>query len=207
MLPAPLAVNRQPMSSASSVAGARSSEDAHYSDNSDSNLRLVPSMQSDQHQPYADYEGPPTGLGGFATNGSPGSASRYSSPVRSMESPQPRANNFRSPTGLYGDVSNPFSTTSPDSSEHTFTAEPEEFTPPGPSLPARAGGRSNTASGVRLTDGGPVPGPEGVRRVSRPSGRRPQSQNRYSRSSTAFSLPPGAAPPQPNNFGPGPGFN
>jgi chitin synthase len=52
-----------------------------------------------------------------------------------------------------------------------------------------------------LMDGGPVPGPEGVRRVSRPSSRRPTSQippqNRYSRADSMYTLPPGAAAPQP----------
>lgn len=71
----PPMINRWPMSSALSVADARSSKDAHYSDNSDFGVC---------YQPYADYQGP--GLGGFATNGSLGSASRYSSPVRSKES-------------------------------------------------------------------------------------------------------------------------
>ncbi|KAE9388610.1 glycosyltransferase family 2 protein [Gymnopus androsaceus JB14] len=190
MLPAPLAVNRQPMSSNSSVSGARSSEDAHYSDHSDSNLRLVPSLQSDDAVPSNFSAALPS--------------SRYSSPGRSMDPPQPRVNNFRSPTSYYSDVSNPFSTPSADS-DHAYTAEPEEMATPSPGPgPGRAGGRSMT-TGVRLTDGGPVPSAEGgVRRVTRPSGRRPQSQNRYSRSSTAFSLPPGAAPPQPTNFG---GFN
>jgi len=50
--------------------------------------------------------------------------------------------------------------------------------------------------GVQLTDSGPVAS-DGVRRVSRSQGR-PASQNRYSRNSGAFNLPPGAAPPQPN---------
>ncbi|KIK71495.1 glycosyltransferase family 2 protein [Collybiopsis luxurians FD-317 M1] len=190
MLPAPLAVNRQPMSSSSSssVAAARSSEE-HSSDNS-SNLRLVPSFQSDHQQSSSDHELPPP---------PPPRASspRYSSPApRSIDSPQGRAtsNNFRSPTVL-SDVSNPFSTTSPVSSEHLFSAEPEEMMSPSPvPAPGRPGGRG---TGVRLTDDGPVPGPDGVRRIARQGGRRPQSQNRYSRSSTAFSLPPGAAPPQP----------
>ncbi|KAE9408422.1 DUF1744-domain-containing protein [Gymnopus androsaceus JB14] len=74
MLPAPLAVNRQPMSSNSSVSGARSSEDAHYSDHSDSNLRLVPSLQSDDAVPSNFSAALPS--------------SRYSSPGRSMDSPQ-----------------------------------------------------------------------------------------------------------------------
>jgi len=72
------------------------------------------------------------------------------------------------------------------------------FTPDYDEPSARGGG----GRGVRLMDSGPVPGPEGVRRVSRPTGRRPTSQtpsqNRYSRNSTMLNLPPGAAPPQPN---------
>ncbi|KAJ7286615.1 hypothetical protein C8J57DRAFT_666496 [Mycena rebaudengoi] len=74
----------------------------------------------------------------------------------------------------------------------------------------RCGG---VARGVRLTDCGPVQGPEGgVRHVARPNSRRPTSQvplsargqgplqsqptqNRYLRNSIGFSLPPGAAPP------------
>ena len=88
------------------------------------------------------------------------------------------------------EAQNPFrsSTTSHSHDDHSmFTPDYDE---------QNSGGR-----GVRLMDSGPVPGPEGVRRVSRP--RRPTSQtpsqNRYSRSSTSvFSLPPGAAPPQPN---------
>ncbi|KAE9388614.1 hypothetical protein BT96DRAFT_947489 [Gymnopus androsaceus JB14] len=172
MLPAPLAVNRQPMSS-NSLESAFGAE-----------------LQSDDAVPSNFSAALPS--------------SRYSSPGRSMDSPQPRVNNFRSPTSYYSDVSNPFSTPSADS-DHAYTAEPEEMATPSPGPgPGRAGGRSMT-TGVRLTDGGPVPSAEGgVRRVTRPSGRRPQSQNRYSRSSTAFSLPPGAAPPQPTNFG---GFN
>jgi chitin synthase len=56
--------------------------------------------------------------------------------------------------------------------------------------------------GVSLSDNGPVPGPDGVRRVSRPPARRtsqPPQQNRYSRTTSLYAtLPPGAAPPQPN---------
>jgi len=51
--------------------------------------------------------------------------------------------------------------------------------------------------GVQLTDTGPVAS-DGVRRVSRSQGRPASLQNRYSRNSGAFNLPPGAAPPQPN---------
>ena len=51
--------------------------------------------------------------------------------------------------------------------------------------------------GVQLTDNGPVLS-EGVRRVPRSQGRPTSMQNRYSRNSGVFSLPPGAAAPQPN---------
>jgi chitin synthase len=51
--------------------------------------------------------------------------------------------------------------------------------------------------GVQLSDTGPVPS-DGVRRVSRSQGRPASLQNRYSRNSGVFNLPPGAAPPQPN---------
>ncbi|KAF8913155.1 glycosyltransferase family 2 protein [Gymnopilus junonius] len=170
MLPAPLAVNRPLMSSASSV-GMRSSEDNYASDNG-SNLRLIPS----QADTYAD------------TSESSSTSQRLLSPMspydprftRQVPSPQPPSL-----------VENPFrsQTTSPTLYDEQTAFIPEYEDPHG------RGGR-----GVRLTDSGPVPGPDGVRRVSRPQGRRPTSQappqNRYSRNSAAFSLPPGAAPPQ-----------
>ncbi|KAJ7870902.1 glycosyltransferase family 2 protein [Mycena olivaceomarginata] len=76
-----------------------------------------------------------------------------------------------------------------------MSASPVMYDEPEEASPVRGGGGGR---GVRLTDSGPVPGPEGgVRRVARPSARRPTSQpNRYSRNSMGFSLPPGAAPPQ-----------
>jgi len=53
--------------------------------------------------------------------------------------------------------------------------------------------------GVSLTDSGPVPSAEGgVRRVAARGRRQSQQaspQNRYSRNSAVFALPPGAAPP------------
>jgi chitin synthase len=58
--------------------------------------------------------------------------------------------------------------------------------------------------GVSLSDNGPVPSPDGVRRVSRPSRRtsQPSQQNRYSRTTSLYaSLPPGAAAPNPNGGG------
>jgi chitin synthase len=50
---------------------------------------------------------------------------------------------------------------------------------------------------VQLTDNGPIPS-DGVRRVPRSQARPGSMQNRYSRNSGVFSLPPGAAPPQPH---------
>lgn len=202
MLPAPLSVNRNNASPASSGGLSRSSEDnAYLSDSAESNLRLVPSFQSGDQYSTDMYEAP-------ASTSSP---SRYASATPQYQSPIPRVaqsanvRSVTSPSG-YTEAHNPFrgSTTSPMSydDQQTYTSEPEEIPVASPPSRAQAGGR-----GVRLTDSGPVPGPEGVRRVSRPSGRRPTSQaapisnqNRYSRSSV-YNLPPGAAAPQSNPYG------
>ncbi|KAF9469532.1 glycosyltransferase family 2 protein [Collybia nuda] len=183
MLPAPLAVNKPMMSSTSTVGASRTSEDNYLSDSgSGSNQRLIPSPHSLDQDSYESsgthklmsptaYESPAPRLPPVNT--------------RRIPSPQPSPDNpFRQ------SVSSPMSYDDqpfiPDYSEDNNTS--------------RAAAR-----GVRLTDSGPVPGPDGVRRVSRPSGRRPSSQvppqNRYSRNSAAYSLPPGAAPPQPGYGG------
>ncbi|KAF8167592.1 glycosyltransferase family 2 protein [Crassisporium funariophilum] len=177
MLPAPLAVSRPMMSSASSVGMSRSSEDNYTSDNgSGSNLRLISSPSTDQY-----VESPESA-----------SAQRLLSPSSPYDSRGFGRNGPPQPPSMT--EQNPFrsQTTSPMSYEDSaYSAEYED------AAAAARGGR-----GVRLTDSGPVPGPEGVRRVSRPTGRRPTSQapsqNRYSRNSTVFSLPPGAAAPQAN---------
>ncbi|KIM47653.1 glycosyltransferase family 2 protein [Hebeloma cylindrosporum] len=175
MLPAPLAVNNRPlMSSASSAGVSRSSEDNYNSDSgSGSNLRLIPSAQDT-----------------FPDTPEPSSGQRLLSPTSPYD---PRfSRQIPSPQPPVGDSQNPFrsQTTSPTSYEETSALSPDY---------------DGAGRGVRLKDGGPVPGPDGVRRVSRPTSRRPTSQgptqNRYSRNSTAFSLPPGAAPPQPNYGG------
>lgn len=171
MLPAPLAVNRQPMSSASSVGMSRSSEDNNYASASDtgsnSNLRLLPSPQT-TNEGYSEISDASQRLL---------SPTSPHDPRFSRQAPSPHGDPFRSQT------------TSPAHYDDNTTFIPEY----------------DNGRGVRLTDSGPVPGPDGVRRVSRPTGRRPTSQaptqNRYSRSSTAFSLPPGAAPPQPGYGG------
>lgn len=195
MLPAPLAVNRAPMSSASSVGMSRSSEDNLYSDtgNSGSNLRLVPSPQSvDQYSDsYESSNNTSTGINTkrYTTPPPPPPESRYESPVprQAMQGMNNRSNT----SSVEGSSANPFytQTTSPISYDDHYSPVESD----------RNAGRG----GVRLTDSGPVPGPEGVRRVARPVGRRPSSQapqNRYSRNSTVFSLPPGAAAPQ-HNYG------
>jgi chitin synthase len=92
----------------------------------------------------------------------------------------------------------------------------------GDSLPSLDDGEFYTSTsqpavsgrGVNLIDSGPVSSGDGVRRLSRPGARRPTSTvqsatERYSRvsnshspgSSLAVRLPPGAAPPQPGNYG------
>ncbi|KAL0574932.1 Chitin synthase, class 3 [Marasmius crinis-equi] len=178
MLPAPLAVTRNPMSSASSVGGPRSSED--ISDNgsgngSHSNLRLAPSLQS-----HSDMESPHP---------------RYPSPGGPYDTPTARSSS----------ASNPFYSQLQATSPVSY----EESTP---MVFGQGGGNESDSEspyrggrGVRLTDGGPVPGPDGVRRVSRQGGRRQSTQNqpqaRYSRNSGAFGLPPGAAPPTPGGGG------
>ncbi|KAF9011219.1 glycosyltransferase family 2 protein [Cyathus striatus] len=182
MLPAPLAVNRQMMASNTTVA--RSSEDNYNSDAaSGSYQRLISSPQS--ADPYAEsYDSSPSGRLLSPTSQDPRYGSRQVSPQ-----PQSAADPFRSMT------TSPTSYEGEPQLQHHSSQESDEL----------VGNSSKPGRGVRLMDGGPVPGPEGVRRVSRQAVRRPTSQappqNRYSRSSTAFSLPPGAAPPQSNPYG------
>ncbi|KAH7886333.1 glycosyltransferase family 2 protein [Phlebopus sp. FC_14] len=185
MLPAPLSMNRTLTSGTSSAGLSRSSEDAAYMSEvgSTSNQRLVSTPQ----EPFVDsYSDTPM--------------VRY--PQFDVQVARAAGNNgavLRNPTvsSQYpGETQNPFRTPEPhvaayDEQYSGYTAEPEDIPPVVPS--------HRQARGVSLSDNGPVPGPEGVRRVARPTGRRPTSQapqNRYSRSSTAFNLPPGAAPPQ-----------
>uniref|UniRef100_A0A0W0FKT0 chitin synthase n=1 Tax=Moniliophthora roreri TaxID=221103 RepID=A0A0W0FKT0_MONRR len=136
MLPAPLAVNRGPMSSGSSI-GPRSSEDV--SDNgsghgSQSNLRLVPSFQSEEH-------------------GSPGP--RYPSPGMQYDAPTARSSQA-SGNPFYSQVP----VTSPTSYEDSFSA-PYAISPGGDSDSEVASPNPYRGRGVRLTDSGPVPGPDG----------------------------------------------
>ncbi|KAI0814846.1 chitin synthase-domain-containing protein [Irpex lacteus] len=185
MLPAPLSVSRMTPTSASvsTAALSRSSEEGGYgSDIGSSHQRLIQGSQEGQ---YDDYDG------------SPGS-SAYSPPPQVSPFEQPPRQSRQSTAGYYGmDPQVPHAY--PQQQAYTpYTAEPEEL----PNVPQAAAGRAHSRTrGVSLADNGPVPGPGGVRRVSRQPNKRPTSQappaNRYSRNS---SLPPGAAPPQ-NTYG------
>lgn len=194
MLPAPLSVDRGLMSSTPSVGVSRSSEDAYVSDNgSASNHRLIPSPQSpDQYSESLESSSTTHASGGRLLSPSP-----YNNNIPRAYTGTPNQRQRAPSPSMNHESNNPFRsmTTSP--------ASPEEYQPYGGNEEEL---RRSRASGIRLTDEGPVPGPDGVRRVSRPAGRRPTSQaapaqNRYSRSSTVFSLPPGAAPPTTNMSG------
>lgn len=182
-LPAPLYASKNPTSvtPASSAAMSRSSEDVVYSDGgSTSNQRLVSTPQDQYIDSYTEsprypqFDAHVARAGGVLRN-----------QTISSQYPGETQNPFRSEPHV----------ATYDDQHGGYSAEPEDMSPPPVPSKYQQGGR-----GVSLSDNGPVPGPEGVRRVARPSVRRPTSQapqNRYSRSSTAFNLPPGAAPPQP----------
>lgn len=194
MLPAPLSVNRPMMASTSTVGMSRSSEDNYLSDTaSGSNQRLLPQSPPGEYYPEP-YESPSSQRHlspASPYDSSSGAPRAYSGPTtRSAPSPQPY------PGVSVSEVSNPFRslTTSPTGYDEAASGysmnESDESGPRG------------SRGGVRLMDSGPVPGPEGVRRVSRAGRARPSSQtpqqNRYSRNSMGYGLPPGAAPPQPH---------
>ncbi|KAI0082135.1 hypothetical protein K474DRAFT_1703153 [Panus rudis PR-1116 ss-1] len=201
MLPAPLAVNRMTATSASgsTTVLSRSSEEGYNSDIG-SQQRLVPSPPQDSYNPSDEYEASPF-AGGRYTSQSP-------SPFQERVSRTVGQNNGalkQATSNQYTvETQNPYGYSQPqyaaeyDQPEVPFTSEPEEY----PNIvPAHV--QPTRTRGVSLADNGPVPGPEGVRRVSRQPNRRSSSQvppqNRYSRSSPSpfANLPPGAAPPQP----------
>ena len=173
MLPAPLSVGRPGAAAHTpSVSTIALSRESEEGYNSDigSQQRLV-SPQEDEFQPN-NFEARVSRTGGVLRQ---------------------NTNSAQFP----GETQNPY-TYSPQSAgfaddQTPFSTEPEDMGPPMPNATPRT-------RGISLSDHGPVPGPGGVRRVSRQQGRRPSSQapppqgaNRYSRN---FSLPPGAAPPQ-----------
>ncbi|THH30224.1 hypothetical protein EUX98_g3956 [Antrodiella citrinella] len=197
MLPAPLAVNRPGSNtnpSASTTMFSRSSEDGYAGSDVGSQQRLVPSPPQDGYYPD-EYDS-----GHYTPQSAP------SSPFEQRVSRTAGANSgvLRHSQQQFATevTNNPYSYEQP---QVPFTAEPDEFFG-SQSAAANAAAAANRARGISLADNGPVPGPEGVRRVARQAARRSQSQaptpsqNRYSRSSFP-ALPPGAAPPQPGGYG------
>ncbi|KAJ6500622.1 glycosyltransferase family 2 protein [Mycena sanguinolenta] len=214
MLPTPLAVSRHTTASASSngvsstasAPRSRSSDEGGFGyDGNISAQHLLPSPQSASVGDWGDsaygapYEAPlpprpPREAHGRASmdNGTPpGSANPFMTPRMSAST---------SPV-MYDEPEDGMSPASPRSNSRPNSRS--GF----PGIGSGGGGGGPGGRGIQLTDSGPVPGPEGVRRVAR-NARRPTSQvppqpNRYSRGSMspAFSLPPGAAPPQAGPYG------
>lgn len=191
MLPAPLAVNRPLMSSTSTVGMSRNSEDVSDSGSSAAHNRLIPSPHHSFSAGHDSVESVPSI-----------STQRLNSPVYTNPSPQQDIQNpFRSV------VSTPTAMTYDDYPQQSWSPDYANDDAMSSNIGANPNNRPSVYGnrGVRLTDSGPVPGPEGVRRVSRQGRQRPNSQappqNRYSRNSQGFTLPPGAAPPQPGYQG------
>lgn len=182
-LPAPLAVNRP------SPRQSRTSEDAGGPDSSRQRLISSPQSVDEQH----GYDTP---------DNSPSmpSSSRYTSPASAEPSNSSAVRRARNSA-----ETNPFVHSNsrgiiPDYDRVSPTADSEEHASgnytPSPSTQSH----TRRARGVSLTDNGPVPGPDGVRRVARKrQSQQSPPQNRYSRGSTY--LPPGAAMPQPGGYG------
>lgn len=196
MLPAPLSVTRTPgaNTNASTAVLSRSSEEGYAMSDSGSQQRLVPSPPQDGYYPD-EYESP-----GRYTPQSPQTSpfeQRVSRTAGANSGVLRNSSQHQYPIEVHN---NPFSYEQP---HVPYTAEPDEL-PHSPQLSSAAA--ASRTRGISLADNGPVPGPEGVRRVARQSNRRSQSQapapqqNRYSRSSFP-ALPPGAAPPQPGGYG------
>jgi chitin synthase len=173
-----------------STSATRSSEDIYGSDSSSAHQRLIPSPASpdayagaSENEPYSprSLEAHVSRGGGALRSGTAPSLYPGETPVQHPAAYAPE-----------------------------FSAEPEEFQ-------AQHGHHHHhqqaprSRGGVSLTDSGPVPSAsgDGVRRVARPrrQSTQPQgpAQNRYSRSSTygAGALPPGAAAPNPTQYGAG----
>ncbi|TFY74779.1 hypothetical protein EWM64_g9233, partial [Hericium alpestre] len=195
-LPAPLALNRAPTAttaggaSSSSVPQSRSSEDAYTSDVSSSHQRLISSPG--EYSSEETYDSPVTPAPRYTSPGQPSFESQVSRAVGSSNAVLREGAHSQYP----GETYNAYQA----QAGYEHYAEPEELASHQQAPPGRS---TQTSRGISLSDNGPVPGPEGVRRVARPGQRRPTSQtppqNRYSRSSTYGSLPPGAAPPNANS--------
>ncbi|KAI0931177.1 hypothetical protein AcW1_001351 [Taiwanofungus camphoratus] len=215
MLPAPLSVNNRPAGSTTasvSTSGlSRSSEEGGYTSDIGSQQRLVSSPPQDYQD---DYDGSPFSQQSYAQqqySQQPHPQQSYSQQPGAFEARVSRTAGANSgvlrqsttASQYPGETYNPYGyqqTTRYEEPHVPFVSnEPEEMIIPPLPPPSAAPARSR---GVSLADNGPVPGPGGVRRVSRQTGRRTTSQappqNRYSRTSpsTYMNLPPGAAPPQ-----------
>jgi chitin synthase len=185
-LPAPLALNRPATYGGSSSSVTRSSEDV-YSDHSSSHHRLVSPTSNTAEQHVEDHNGASTAP---SRRASPGRGNYDHQSASSHGTVRPAA----ALTPFPGEA-NPFQS----GHDNHYAVEQDAGQSP-------SGGRSRIR-GVSLSDNGPVPSPDGVRRVSRPSRRtsQPPQQNRYSRTNSLYaSLPPGAAPPSPSPNG---GYN
>ncbi|OBZ68586.1 Chitin synthase 5 [Grifola frondosa] len=194
MLPAPLAINRTSTTppSVTTTAVSRSSEDGYNSDVG-SQQRLV--SPQDSYGYHEDYDASSPSSGKYQpTNNLEARVSRTGGVLRqgTMSNQHP------------GETQNPYiyspQAAGYDDPRASYVAEPEEMPVIPPVIPPLPNSRTR---GVSLSDRGPVPGPGGVRRVSRQQNRRPtsqapQQQNRYSRTTPSpfGALPPGAAPPQ-----------
>ncbi|KAH9081758.1 glycosyltransferase family 2 protein [Lactarius deliciosus] len=191
-LPAPLALNR-PLAGGSSTSVARSNEDV-FSDNASSHQRLVssPTSTATEHQ-AEEYHG--ASAAASQRRPSPGRGNHDHHNVR-VTGGHGTIRQATAPISFPIETANPFQTGHGDyyGVEHDVTH----------TVSSPTSGGQPRSRGISLSDKGPVPPEGGVRRVSRPPQRRPTSQtpqqNRYSRPSSIYAtLPPGAAPPNPNN--------
>ena len=200
-LPAPLGRGPSPGSPVSNNSQSRSSEEAtpytHGHDNS--HQRLLPtSYSTDYSQENSQDSEQHSSVPGQSQTSIESHMTRMGSGVLrqstiSTQYPVETQNPYRHPQPQAAmSYEEPF----------PYSTEPEE-------LPQSYPAPNRNNRGISLADNGPVPGPEGVRRVARPQARRTSAQNpptngnRYSRNSVSGgtspgpSLPPGAAPPAP----------
>ncbi|KAH8110691.1 glycosyltransferase family 2 protein [Phellopilus nigrolimitatus] len=230
MLPAPLAVNNRPggllsgTTPSASTGFSRTSEEMPMLSDTGSHARLISSPPDSEYNVHSNrrdslqnmlpspeaYAPPPIESyvrGRHGVGGSAGGVVLRQGTVSSSY-PGETQNPYRhsQPQAAGYDEDYP-STTAESDDTQSSAAHHVNVSARQQQQAAAAAARSR---GVSLADNGPVPGPEGVRRIARPQSRRPSSQqpptNRYSRSSTYASptspaapisnLPPGAAPPR-----------
>lgn len=220
VLPTPLSVNKT-TPSVSSGALSRNSEENSFIPDLGSQQRLIPSPTNQEFNPYGqDAYGPTNAIASTAglesntgrvrTNSASQPILRHGavSNMHPGETPNPYRN-FQGQTAFEDDGTE--SSDETQSTNRTLAQQQTVFN----------NNNYGPRGGVSLADSGPIAGTDGgVRRVSRPSSRRPSSQglptNRYSRSSLHgsnvtpssnnsqyYNLPPGAAPPRsyvPDNY-------